>query len=141
MYNDVSLRLRNKIRRDMIIATDLYDGKGRGILQFHDDENELFDECLLWIKIINSYFKTSYNCYRLTRVGRFIDIRPVQVIGERKVEFDVDNYHPPSLKDWFVDNDGSDDGVLLGSLGTVINQRTFPQYYKDGKYIFAKENN
>lgn len=138
-YSDVSLGLRNKIRREMVVTEDLYGGDARGILEFHEDEKELFDECCLWLKVINSYFKTSYHCYKITKVGRFRGIRPVQTMGVNKIQFDIDEYDPESWKDWFEDQDGKEDGVLMGALGTVINQRTFPQYYVDGKYIFAKE--
>lgn len=147
-YSDVSLALRNKIRREMEVYEDVYDGDCRGVLIFTEKDVELFQECLQWLEVIASYFKTSYDCYRITKVGRFRGVRPARKeilceaggIMEMKVEFDVEEYDPKSWMDWF-DVEGKEDGELRGALGTVINKRTTPQYFIDGKYIFAKENN
>lgn len=148
-YSDVSLELRNKIRKDMIIYNDIFgSGDLRGVVNFTNNELHLFQECLLWHEVVMTYFKTAYDCYKMTRIGRFLGVRPTsptEIISESegtltaKMEFHVDECEEESWRDWF-DIEGNNDGVLKGSLGTVINQRTHPQYYdRNGKYIFDKE--
>ena len=143
-YTDVSLELRNKIRRDMILYNDVYGDGLKGILTFTHHDLELYQECLLW----NEKAKSSmYGGYTMTRIGRFKGIRPLWagdiVVDsdnhmEMKVEFEVDSFDEPSWMDWF-DIKGEGDGKLEGNMGHIINERTHPQYFVDGKYIFDKE--
>ena len=147
-YSDVSLALRNKIRRDMVLFNDVYGDGLKGCLTLTHHDTPLIQECLLWHEVIMSYFKTSYDAYKMTKIGRFYGVRPKLIrdmVADSEgtlnvvVEFEVDDYDEESWLDWF-DVKGEADGKLQGSLGHVINKRTFPQYYdEDGKYIFDKE--
>ena len=138
MLNDVSLELRNKIRKDLQFDGKNWDVNGYyGTLTFSDDEMYLYEECKEWYNVIETYFKTSSTAYCLTRVGRFNFVRPFAILN-KEVIFQVDSYNSESWKDWF-DIEGKDDGPLIGTVGKVINERTHPQYYKNGEYIFKKE--
>ena len=146
-YSDVSLELRNKIRSHMVIYDDIYGGNVHGILELDQDDIELIQECLLWREVIMTYFKTSYDAYKMTKIGRFHGVRPIEVstincdsdgLLNVKITFEVDHYDEESWRDWFEIGDESD-GTLKGAVGTVINQRTHPQFYVNGKYIFEKE--
>lgn len=114
---DISLDLRNKIRRDLIIS-DSYKGEMAhfGSITFSKNEKHLFDECIRWKCLLDIYFKTSYNCYRMTRIGRFYNIRPC-FVQNGIAEFDLSHYDKPSWRDWF-DIEGNDDGALVGVLGS-----------------------
>lgn len=140
-YNDVSLALRNKIRTDMIIYNDIFGDGMKGCLTLSHHDKLLIDECQKWIDMIKAYYRTTYWAYKLTRIGRFKGVRPMLIresYPDFIVEFEVDECEEPSWRDWF-DVEGKTDGVLQGTIGTVINERTYPQYYEDGKYIFDKE--
>jgi len=124
-YDDVSLELRNKIRQDMIIhKTKLADegGNPMGVLSFSFDETGLYEEAQTWILLWDAYFRTSYNACRMTRIGRFHNLRPIR-FKHHKVYFDVEEYDPPSWKDWF-DIEGNTDGDFLGQIGKFVNERT-----------------
>lgn len=123
-YNDVSLELRNKIRRDMRVLQQMQMGEidYTGVLSFNNEERHLYDECQRWRKIIDTYFSTSYNCYRLSRVGRFKGVRPHKIYNHT-IKFQVSSYNPPTWEDWF-DVIGEKDGDLTGIMGKVINERT-----------------
>ncbi len=112
MKTELSLKLRNKIRRDMLIVKDEYFANGLGdhcgILHFDKDkEFELFEECIIWREMIDTYFKTSYNAGKAKRIGRFSGIKPKQ-IHLHSVEFAISGYDNPSWKDWF-DQEGKED--------------------------------
>ena len=102
MKTEVTLELRNKIRRDMLIVKgkDYTNGDYCAILNFKNEELQLFKECVVWRNILDTYFKTSYNGGKLHKVGRFIGIKPV-MIHPNSVEFAVAMYEEPSWKDWF----------------------------------------
>lgn len=122
IYNDVSLALRNKIRRDMNIIHSAVDDE-RGIIRVYStDEQYLIDECREWLGVIKTYFKTTYDCYKLAKVGRFYGVRPLRVYHSFSV-FHVDSHDPPSWEDWF-DLSGKNDGPLLGQIGIVKNERS-----------------
>jgi len=126
-YNDVSLELRNKIRRDMKIMNceQTNNGDYTGILSFNNRERHLYDECQTWRKLIDTYFSTSYDCYKLSKVGRFEGIRPYKMyIRFQSFSFHISTYNKPTWKDWF-DVTGENDGDLIGVVGKVINKRTF----------------
>jgi len=115
MKKEVTLELRNKIRKDMVILEgEVYyefDNDGCcgdrikknycGILQFNNIENCIFKECVLWQNNIKSHFSCSYNNDRLLRVGRFFGIKPMKICPT-SVEFSIVHYTKPSWKDWFV---------------------------------------
>lgn len=125
-YNDVSLELRNKIRRDMKVLKEIQMGNMdydyTGVLLFNNEEGDLYNECRIWKKIIDTYFSTSYNCYKLSRVGRFKGVRP-RKIHLQSISFQVTSYGEPTWEDWF-DVTGRNDGYLIGTVGKVINERT-----------------
>ena len=143
-YSDVSLALRNKIRREMILYNDVFGDGLKGILSFTHLDLKLYQECLQWNELAKS---SSLDSYRMSKIGRFKGVRPMWVGDivatqddmQMKVEFEVEDYDEPSWMDWF-DIEGKNDGVLEGNMGIVINERTCPQYFIDGKYIFEKEN-
>jgi hypothetical protein len=128
----------------MILYNDVYGDGLKGILSFTHLDLELYQECLQWNELAKG---SHFDAYKMTRIGRFKGVRPLWVGGivyeddgmQMKVEFEVEDYDPPSWMDWF-DVKGENDGVLEGNVGTVINERTCPQYFVDGKYIFDKEN-
>lgn len=129
MYKDVSLELRNKIRRDMIIqpSATMPQVNFLGFLNFtFPEQDKLYVECKEWKSIIDKYFKTSYGCYMLEKVGRFYGVRPFRICLYH-VEFEVESWRDESWKDWF-DVTGENDGKLRGIQGHVINERTFPEY-------------
>ncbi len=123
-YNDVSLELRNKIRRDMkiLIQQQMDDIDYTGILSFNNKEKHLHDECQTWKKLIDTYFSTTYDCYKLSKIGRFIGVRPHKIYFQ-SVTFQVSSYNNPTWEDWF-DVTGENDGYLIGTVGIVINERT-----------------
>lgn len=146
-YNDVSLELRNKIRTYMVIYEDVYGGSVHGILQLDETDIELIQECLQWREIIMTYYKTSYGAYKMSKIGRFYGVRPIEVKTincdsdgkiDVQITFEVDHYEEESWRDWF-EIGHERDGFFEGSMGNIINERTHPQFYKDGKYIFDKE--
>ena len=139
MYKDVSLELRNKIRRDLIIHDDHITENGNTIaeLNFNNDEQHLADECKEWLGVIRKIFRTSYDALRLEKVGRFEGVRPKEV-NDNEALFSVTYYTEETWKDWF-DVTGENDGFLKGTVGNIINKRTHPEYYRDGKYIWEKE--
>jgi hypothetical protein len=134
MYNDVSLELRNKIRTSLEIDMDVIyshsDYSGR--LFFKSQERYLWEECKTWLSVITTYFKTTYYCYRLKNVGRYLGIRPIGITYDFydgcHVEFEIEDLKNESWKDWF-DLTGESDGPLLGIIGKVLNERTCPEYY------------
>ncbi len=115
MKTKISLELRNKIRRDMLIVKDQYwmdKGDHCGILSFDKDEElELFEECVAWIDMINTYYRTSYNAGKAKRIGRFSGIFPIK-IRLHSVDFVIEGYDNPSWKDWF-DVEGKKDMPYL----------------------------
>jgi len=115
MKTEISLELRNKIRRDMLIVKDQYfmdGGDHCGILSFDKDkEFELFEECMIWKEMLDTYYRTSYNAGKAKRVGRFSGIKPKK-IHLYSVEFAISGYDVPSWKDWF-DVDGKEDITQL----------------------------
>lgn len=117
MKKEISLELRNKIRRDMLIVEDQHytnSGDYCGILNFDKDkEFELFEECMIWREMIDTYFKTSYNAGKAKRIGRFNGIKPKR-IHLNSVEFAVSTYRNPSWKDWFNIEGKEDDHKLIG---------------------------
>ena len=133
-YNDVSLELRNKIRQDMIIhkSKSLAEGGNHmGVIEFglSIKEEDLYQEAQTWIRLKNAYFRTSFNACRMSRIGRFYNLRPAQ-FKHRKVYFDVEEYDDPSWRDWF-DIEGNNDGDLIGVVGKVINERTSKYAYNE----------
>lgn len=138
-YNDVTLELRNKLRRELDIIEDELTGNGNHLatVGFNNSETHLAEECKTWLGVITKLFRTSYDCYRLTKLGRFRGVRPKEVYDNFAV-FSVVAYKKESWIDWF-DITGENDGPLQGTMGLVINKRTHPEYYKDGKYIWEKE--
>ena len=139
MYNDVTLELRNKIRRELDILEDYITENGNSIarLKFTKEDIHLIEECKEWLNVIKRIFRCSYDAYRLENVGRFKGVKPIDVTDD-DVLFSVVSHSEPSWKDWF-DLTGENDGFLKGTVGNVINERTHPEYYKDGKYIWEKE--
>jgi hypothetical protein len=116
MKTKITLELRNKIRRDMLIVKDQYfaDGLGDycGILSFdRDKESELFEECIMWREMIDTYYRTSYNAGKAKRVGRFSGVKPKK-IHLHSIEFAISGYDNPSWKDWF-DMEGKEDNPNL----------------------------
>ncbi len=116
MKTEITLELRNKIRRDMRIVEGQHypnpGGEHCGILYFDKDkEFELFEECIIWKEMLDTYFKTSYNGGKAKKVGRFIGIKP-EKIHLYSVEFIVSTYKDPSWRDWF-DVKGEDDAPKL----------------------------
>lgn len=116
MKKEISLKLRNKIRRDMLIVKDQYfaDGLGDycGILYFDKNEEfDLFEECMVWRKMIDTYYRTSYNAGKAKKVGRFIGVKPKE-IHLHSVAFAVSTYEDPTWKDWF-DIEGKEDNPTL----------------------------
>jgi hypothetical protein len=101
-------------------------GDCTGMITFNDEERHLYDECKRWRKLIDTYFSTSYDCYKLSKIGRFEGIRP-HIVYRQSVSFQISEYSEPSWKDWF-DVTGKDDGDLIGVVGKVINERTFKHY-------------
>jgi len=129
MYKDVSLELRNKIRQEMRIQESATAPHANhiGFLNFtFPEQSALYCECRVWKRIIDKYFKTTYGCYMLEKVGRFYGVRPFRICLYH-VEFEVEHCHRESWKDWF-DISGESDGKLRGVVGYVINERTFPEY-------------
>jgi len=116
MKTEVTLELRNKIRKEMKIVSGygLYpNGDYCGILYFDDDESKLFEECMIWKKMLDTYFKTAYEGGKLRKVGRFLGIKPM-TMQTRSVEFAVSMYRDPSWKDWFNIEGENDDPILIG---------------------------
>jgi hypothetical protein len=117
MKTEISLELRNKIRRDMLIVQNTHyanSGDYCGILSFDKDEEfELFEECIIWGEMIDIYFRTSYNAGKAKRVGRFSGIKPKR-INLHSVDFTISGYDNPSWKDWFDVDGEKDDHILVG---------------------------
>lgn len=140
IYDDVSLRLRNKIRSNL----DIIEGKLTrnhnylATLSFDTNEFDLIEECREWLNTIETVKRMSHNAYRLTKIGRFCGVRPKEIYNSL-VLFSVEEYKESSWKDWFVISTEESDGYFKGLYGNVINKRTHPQYYKDKKYIWEKE--
>ena len=114
MKTDVTLELRNKIRRDMLIVKNHVgypNGDHCAVLNFKKEELELFKECIVWRNMLDIYFKSSYNGGKLKNVGRFVGIKPV-MIHPNSVEFAVSTYGDPSWKDWF-NMEGEEDAPKL----------------------------
>ena len=111
MKTELSLKLRNKIRRDMLIVQDTHyvnNGDHCGILSFdRNEEFDLFEECMTWREMIDTYFRTSYNAGKAKRIGRFSGIKPKK-IHLYSVDFAISGYDNPSWKDWF-DQEGKED--------------------------------
>lgn len=126
MYNDVSLELRNKIRKELTIVDNIYmrcHSNHIGFLNFNFPEDELlYQECLIWKKLITKASEISSDCYMLERVGRYYGVRP-HGIGTYHVEFEVEYYEQESWRDWF-DVTGETDGSFRGIMGKVVNPRT-----------------
>lgn len=132
MYNDVSLELRNKIRMCMKVVENANDDQ-RGMLHFFlPEEQPLIDECREWLNVINKYFKTTYNYYKLAKVGRFYGVRPIKVYYSFAT-FTVDDHDELSWRDWF-DLSGYDDGPLLGQVGIIKNKRSEGRTHEFLKY-------
>ena len=130
MYNDVSLELRNEIRKNLMInfgATRPY-ANCSGSLCLMPHKRHLFEECEKWLNTIMTYYKTSYQAMCLTKVGRFYMIRPYEILHGYICKFEFERYDKPSFMDWF-DTTGENDGYLQGIMGKIINERTCPQYY------------
>ena len=127
-FNDISLELRNKIRRELEIIDAIplkldYVGE----LKFEPYEVHLYEECKRWCKIIDDYYRTTYRAYCMTRIGRFEMIKPFRIHADLRVAFEFEKHQKKSWRDWF-DVEGKSDGYLQGFVGTVINERTHPQY-------------
>jgi hypothetical protein len=134
LYTDVTLELRNKLRRELdIIDRTSKHGNYLATITFKEDESHLMEECKTWLNVIHKFFRTTYNAYRLTKIGRFEGVRP-QDVNDVIAVFSVKSYSEKSWRDWF-DTLGEGDGFLRGTCGNVINKRTHSEYYKDGKYI------
>ena len=115
MKKELSLELRKKIRENMAID-ELHVGFGSeysdnygycGVLTFKDDEIELYNECIEWRRIIDTYFKTSQTGGMAIRVGRFIGLKPI-IFHKSFIEFGVILCEKESWKDWF-DTEGEND--------------------------------
>lgn len=126
IYNDVSLELRNKIRRDLYLVSNDYIEYHDAELVFKDNELYLYDECKTWRNVIESQYGRTYDTYAMTKIGRFYFVRPEEICPNF-VKFSVGCFDAKSWLDWF-DVEGKSDGVLKGTIGTVINKRTHPQY-------------
>jgi len=127
IYNDISLALRNKIRQDLcLVSTNHHDMYHDAELVFNHNESHLYEECKEWRSVIDKYYRTTYDAYSITKVGRFHRVRP-EKIDQHSVLFSVGHFDAESWLDWF-DVEGKSDGVLKGTVGTVINKRTHPQY-------------
>jgi hypothetical protein len=146
IYNDVSLALRNKIRRDLEIYTDGYGSPYNfiALLKFNENETELFQECLKWREMISVYYKASCDAYKMEKIGRFHGVRPIEAVEINHLngkylrmimKFEVESYDKLSWIDWF-DVEGKGDGKLIGQMGDIINKRTHPQYYTKMESIF-----
>jgi len=106
MLMKISNQLRNKIRRDLIILNQygIYssDEYYRADLYFSQDEDDLLMECIKWWKDIDTYFKTSYNTYKIN-CGRFKGVFPRKVYRYAKMaSFYVDSFGKESWEDWFI---------------------------------------
>jgi hypothetical protein len=127
-YNDVSLELRNKIRRYMEIDISIgtYDGSPTGVLRLELNEKALYEECRVWVNFICTYFSTSPTGGRISKIGRFYNLKPTvlhQDLKYYRVYFNVEYYDPQTWFDWF-DVEGNSDGDFLGHVGKIINERT-----------------
>ena len=70
-------------------------------LSDHSDPEYDVEQCEKWIKILNTYFSTSYKAYKID-VGPFKGLYPVE-IEQDKIHFNVDIFDfRPSWKDWFI---------------------------------------
>lgn len=105
MLIEISNKLRNKIRRDLIILNThdiLYDNDSyKADLYFSEDEIDIWFEAFDWMRHIETYFKTSYNTYKID-CGRFKGVFPFGVYAERKARFYVYAYEKESWRDWFI---------------------------------------
>ena len=115
MKTEVTLDLRNKIRTDMKIVANhetYSNGDYCGLLYFDKKEKDLFKECIIWKRMLDTYFKSSYNGGKLLKVGRFVGIKPA-AIHSRCVEFAVSTFSNPSWKDWFNIEGEEDDNKII----------------------------
>jgi len=73
-------------------------------IEFYIELNEkLVKECLIWMHHIETYFKTSYDAYRID-IGPFRGLWPVTAYyNSVGVTFRADSYNPKykNWKDWF----------------------------------------
>ena len=133
MYNDVSLELRNYIRRNLTVIQGITRPYANcsGFVFFPGEDRHLYEECKKWYQTIQTYYKTSYQAMCLTKLGRFYMIRPYQIDTHddaKIVKFEFERYEKKSFMDWF-DTTGENDGHLQGQVGKIINERTCPEYY------------
>lgn len=110
MFKKISLELINVISERMMILkktnglVEIIDDCGDllGAVVFQDNESHLMEECKEWLRIKNTYFKTSYRAYSLKKAGRFNIIRPYK-IGDRFVRFTIESVDlVDEWKNWFV---------------------------------------
>jgi len=106
MLLKISSNLRNKIRKDLIILNayeTLHDNDSyKADLYFSKKEEYLLIEVIKWLKEIDTYFKTSYNTYKID-CGRFKGVFPRKVFYYLKIaSFYVYSYEKESWKDWFI---------------------------------------
>ena len=106
MIMKISSCMQNKIKKDLIILNaheTLYDHDFyQADLYFHKKEDDLLIEVIKWLNEIDTYFKTSYNTYKID-CGRFKGIFPRKVFYYLKIaSFYVYSFEKESWKDWFI---------------------------------------
>jgi len=108
----ISRELRDKIIKDIKLKKTRFGhptfgmDEYEGVLFFNPNEMNLLYECKEWLHIIDTYFLTSYNAYRIKTMGKLEGIRPKHIFCNR-AEFTVVNKRRENWKDWFV-QDGAD---------------------------------
>lgn len=90
-------------------------------LSDHPDPEYDTEQCKRWMKIINTYFSTSYYAYRVD-IGPFKAIYPTEVY-ENKIHFHAEEFeHKPTWRDWFiVEGDENAPQLTIELLSNVCN--------------------
>jgi hypothetical protein len=70
-------------------------------LEDHPNPEYDLEQCKKWMEIINTYFTTSYNAYRVD-VGSFKSIYPTEIYEDRICLRAEQFVHKPTWRDWFI---------------------------------------
>ena len=70
-------------------------------LSDHPDPDYDIKQCKEWMRIIDTYFSTSYKAYKVD-VGPFKGLYP-KIIKENEIQFQCEDFdHKPTWRDWFI---------------------------------------
>lgn len=114
MIYEISEKLREKIKVDMVInetANWKFTDDHIGSLEFKEDEDDIFNECIEWAKNIHCDFPTSKNYLKVDKIGRFKGVRPWPRGYNphiKTIAFQVSEYEKESWQDWFIPTEDED---------------------------------